>query len=282
MDDFFSASEFKIRHNSITKNPYFPVFKKSILQLTEFFWDLDDLISFRNAYPFWDDKKTHLLQAQPIKSVIYTLNSIKLCCEYGSISDANTLIRKYRDDLFFYLYLLEACNKKEQLQFPNSKHTNNIKKWFNNKLTSFNFNSDVIPYLKSNATINEVINKYKLNDTWRVIFKNLNNYVHNNGVLYCTTNFCSLKDGDFKKLLYDVDFKIKYIAINFVVFFILINPHFIMSSDYIDYCDMGMKPPDDSQYWIAPFIQEFVDENIAKYNPKLKQFLKDNIYMNIE
>jgi hypothetical protein len=39
---------------------------------------------------------------------------------------------------------------------------------------------------------------------------------------------------------------------------------------------MGFEPPEDSQYWVAPFIKEYIDDNITKLNPELKSFLRSN------
>ena len=39
-------------------------------------------------------------------SLELTMGSIISCCENGCVADANSLLRKYRDDMFFYLYLL--------------------------------------------------------------------------------------------------------------------------------------------------------------------------------
>ncbi len=40
------------------------------------------------------------------RSLELTISNVKLCCDGGCIADANTLLRKFRDDLFFYLYVL--------------------------------------------------------------------------------------------------------------------------------------------------------------------------------
>ncbi len=39
--------------------------------------------------------------------------NIKLCCSIGSFSDANTLIRKLRDDLIQYAYILSIINLRK-------------------------------------------------------------------------------------------------------------------------------------------------------------------------
>jgi hypothetical protein len=59
-------------------------------------------ISNTNYKPF-DLGITNLLSA------MNTLENILFCCKNSSFSDANVLIRKYRNDLFQYLYFLRAC-----------------------------------------------------------------------------------------------------------------------------------------------------------------------------
>ena len=47
-----------------------------------------------------------------------------------------------------------------------------------------------------------------------------------------------------------------------------LNDHYMMSSDYTDYLDMGMPPEPDSQYWVAPFIQTIFTELIETNQPE--------------
>ena len=46
-----------------------------------------------------------------------------------------------------------------------------------------------------------------------------------------------------------------------------LNDHYMMSSDYVDYIDVGMIPEEDSQYWVAAFIQGAFDKYIKVYRP---------------
>ena len=55
-----------------------------------------------------------------------------------------------------------------------------------------------------------------------------------------------------------------------------------MSSDYIDYLEAGMKPKEDSQYWVAPFIQEIFSDVIDKKRPDIATELKNNSEMQLE
>ena len=53
----------------------------------------------------FDTKTTSFSLNSLMSSLELTMGSVIACCESACIADANTLLRKYRDDLFFYLYI---------------------------------------------------------------------------------------------------------------------------------------------------------------------------------
>ena len=61
-----------------------------------------------------------------------------------------------------------------------------------------------------------------------------------------------------------------------------INNHYMMSSDYIDALELGFKPEDESQYWIAPFIQSHFTNYIDKKRPDLSALIKNDTEMQLE
>ena len=67
----------------------------------------------------------------------------------------------------------------------------------------------------------------------------------------------------------------------FYQYVMLSSPLATMSTDYIDYLDCGIQPPDGSQYWVAPFIQEFLVENESLISENCLQYLRDNTSMEI-
>lgn len=67
----------------------------------------------------------------------------------------------------------------------------------------------------------------------------------------------------------------KYITVVFIFLLTLCSPHLIMADDYIDYLDFGETPPKDSQYWVAPFVERFVKDNITLIDKSCFDYLKD-------
>jgi len=225
--------------------------------------------------------KKFILQTELIDSAVKTLCSIRMCCQYGNISDANTLIRKYRDDMFLLLYFIEVSNNYSILNEKTTEHEENAVKWIENRLNDLHI-STILKYLATNKIVAEVIKKHNLRNVWDAIGTNLNNYVHNNGMYYTLLNYGNFDKKGIDSFTKDTLFKLEYITVVFMVILILIEAPFISSSDYIDALTVGIEPEDGSQYNIAPFIQEFINKNIKKVNPELKKFLVDNVYMRFE
>ena len=59
------------------------------------------------------------------------------------------------------------------------------------------------------------------------------------------------------------------------------NDHYMMSSDYIDNLDCGMTPEEDSQYWVAPYVQKMFDEIIKKERNDLAGIIKNKSCMQL-
>ena len=65
-------------------------------------------------------------------------------------------------------------------------------------------------------------------------------------------------------------------------YFFYLNDHYMMSTDYIDNLDMGMTPEEDSQYWVAPFIQEIFDKWIKPKRKDIADEIKSKSLMKLE
>ena len=117
-------------------------------------------------------------------SLEFTMGSIIDCCESACIADANTntLLRKYRDDLFFYLYI--AVYQSYDIDSPKRESMKNkIIHWINNELADFNIGNVLKAIAKSPGLQNTIV-KYNLKESFDKIGQSLNNYVHGNGYIY--------------------------------------------------------------------------------------------------
>lgn len=297
------------KERQIGETEEFKIFEEDIDYLAEFFNGLSELIFFNGrSISFFSDKEFYTLNTALIDSSAQTLKSIKLCCSIGSFSDANTLIRKLRDDLIQYTYILSIINLRKPFLEESIKNFNTdspeelassilnlqwnntltgdeqaITGWFRNTVSDLkgsirnklNFENYMV-VLKQNANISQILTKYNLQEYWETLRKRLNNYVHNNGTSFSSHNFISVKDKNLKTHLKNINVRTSFVSSFFLVLLLMIESSLISSTDYIDHLDCDMEPPKDSQYLIASFVQDFIDKRVSKIHPELMQFLKDN------
>ena len=107
-------------------------------------------------------RRTFSLQMITISCEL-TAGSIVSCCESGCIADAYSLLRKYRDDLFFYLYIVvfDTCNKLENKSPAIAQMETNIERWINNGLDDLHIGT-VLQAIGQSPRVKEAVQKYKL------------------------------------------------------------------------------------------------------------------------
>lgn len=226
------------REIRIEETEEFKTFAKEIDYLIVFFKRFSELI-FDNGQiiSFFTDKNIFHLRTDLIDSSAQTLRSIKLCCSIGSFSDANTLIRKLRDDLIQYVYILSIIRDRKPLNEEDLKNlktdnreefvksfcairintdlTDNEKAlsaWFSNTVSGLErlirrkleF-ENYMKTLKQNPSIEQILKNYKLQDYWETLRRRLNDYVHNNGVKFAAQNSIQKYNKDLETHLKNIN-----------------------------------------------------------------------------
>ena len=214
-----------------------------------------------------------------ITSLELTTGNIINCCKSACLADANTLLRKYRDDMFFYLYL-SLYNHELLCEQPVEHMKEHIVKWINNELSGININF-ILKSISLSTCLKNAVAKYNLKETFSKIGKRLNNYVHGNGYIYYNQNILSYSEKELENILQTLVDDIKYITITFVFLLFLCSPSSFMSNDYIDYLEFNETPIEGSQYWIAPFAEKFIKDNLELIDDNCYQYLKDNTSMDL-
>lgn len=302
----------KIRYYNqvmMSETEQFKLFEKDFDQNIEFLDDFTNLIKLNGRIiSFISDKNFHIVNAKLLENSVQTLRSIKLCCSIGSFSDANTLVRKLRDDLLLYTYILTIVNKRKSftedslanlsmenqeefvkgfsnLQFNTMLNDDEkaVTAWLENKVLELprkiRMNLSFENYMKvlrKDSKISQILVDYKLGNYWEILRSKLNNYIHNNGSQFSSHNLIKTHDQNLEIYFGNVNVRTSYIITLFLVLITMIESSLISSGDMIDYLDCGMEPPEDCQYEIAAFIQSYIDDKVVKIHPELKQFLKDN------
>ena len=298
-----------LKDKRVAETDEFKNLSKELDYLSEFFSSLSELVDFNGRIiSFFSGKDIYTLDTSLIDSSAQTIKSIKFCCSIGSLSDANTLIRKLRDDLIQYAYILNIISVRKpfleesvgnintgdveafsnsitNLQFNNilTDDEQAVTAWFNNTVSDLKRSikkklefENYMTVIKQNSNISHILTEYKLEEYWGTLRKGLNNYVHSNGISFSRHNHISIRDKNLGTHLHNIVIRTTYVASFFIVVLLMIDSSLISSTDYIDHLDCDMEPPEGSQYFVANFVQEFIDKKVATIHPELKQFLKEN------
>lgn len=227
------------------------------------------------------DKWSFSLQSLII-SIELTVGNIISCCENACVADANTLLRKFRDDLFFYLYIV-VFDSRQKLEMPSDiqKMRKNISRWIQNDLNNLSI-QEVLKVVGKSPQLRDVIAIYQLQKSFDAIGERLNNFVHGNGYAYYNRNIMEYKDNELFGYLKTLSDDMKYVTMSFLFLLILCSPLSIMATDYIDYLEFGETPPEDSQYWVAPFIEKFISENSDIIDENCYKYLAENTSMHFD
>lgn len=227
--------------------------------------------------------KSKVVSLQRIStSLELTMGSIISCCESGCIADANALLRKYRDDIFFYLYIMDydsmyklGVNSEGLLDMEKQ-----IDLWLKNNLRNLKINK-VLKTIASSPSLTDAVNTYNLEASFDEMGRKLNNHVHSNGYWYYNQNANAYERGALASKMASIADDAKYITVVFLFLLILCSPLSVMSEDYIDALECNKTPPEGSQYWVAPFIQEFIRENLSMIDENCIEYLKAHSNMEV-
>lgn len=210
-------------------------------------------------------------------SISCSLKSIKRNLYDGRINDVYALIRKYYDVVIINIYeivLLKTEFSSENLIVEK------INKWLKGKekLPKLKEMYKLIWKCKDLININKIIDK---DNRYENIRKRCNDHMHYNYFYYMQLNSeISIQNA---KVYIDVinDDLLDLIILHFAYLFTL-NGHYMASSDYIDCLEMNIEPEKDSQYWVAPFIQEFFNKFIKIRRPDISKEITNNTFMDLK
>ena len=296
-----------------TNDADYIIFSKNLGKAKELLDILSDNAYEESEYSICN-KRIYNVGGQHLVASINTLQSVELCCERGHFSDAYALARKYRDDLLQYLFIIETLNSKTDfadedteklfdepidiekvfaavMKFADVFYSGARKNERDRAVDAFLDNSlaeqekqkcrreyfdasKYIFFLKKNKHVSDCFDFF-FADVWREMDRTLNNYVHANGMQYIFSNLPQFSNIETSKRFDEILKIIMNTTTMFLAILILIEPNYIMSSDYIDCLECNIPPVIDSQYWVASGIQEYIDEFVVGIDPKLKEYLRD-------
>jgi hypothetical protein len=216
-------------------------------------------------------------------SIAGTMDSIRLVLRNGRLNDAYSLLRKYCDSVFINAYEMQFLNEHVKMLLEVD-----IKDFLNNQVNNWLHGRELLPgfgklkqYLNQSSELTDYTALILVDDRYTKIRDRANNNAHYNYFRYVMYNDNEVYLDSREKLLEQYSMDLKDLFVLHFIYIFAINQHYMMSEDYRDYIEMGETAPKNSQYWVAPFIQNIFDTTIKLHRPDLAAVLRSKIMMEL-
>lgn len=213
-------------------------------------------------------------------SIEGTLESILLILEKGRIGDAYSLLRKFHDsitlNLYTNLFLDENRGKNDNFLVEE------VTAWLNNtKKLPHNTYGKMSEYLEGSNRLKAIFDLLNVENSYIETRQRCNDHTHYNFFDNVLINDNKVHAPRRISLLAIFRQDLINLFILHIACVFTLNDHYMMSSDYVDYLDVGLDPEPDSQYWVASFIKEAFSGIVEVNRPDIAKFIKSNTLMHL-
>ncbi len=211
------------------------------------------------------------LDTYTYSSIKGTINSISEILFKGRINDAYSLLRKYYDsiiiNIYTNLYLLD------NFDFENLV-VEKIDKWIKGIDTIPEYRV-ISKYIKDSSRLISINKLLSIDDRYKQIRDRCNNNTHYNFYSNVLLNDNKIYNPDRVKWLNYFTKDIEDLFIMHFSYIFFLNQHYMTSTDYRDSLEEGLQPEENSEYWVAPFVQETFDKIIKVKRSDIAQEIRN-------
>jgi hypothetical protein len=251
------------------------------------FKHLERYISFYNSFSdsilTFSTMGTHSIiniDTYVYSSIQGTLESVKLILEQGRIGDAFALLRKYHDSTVLNIYTNLYLEENHDIQ--KSLVVQEIVDWLNSKKKlPHNTYGSMSEYIEKSAALEPLFTILNTNESYRDTRKRCNDHTHFNYFENVLINDNRVHFAKRISLLDTFGSDLENIFILHLSCIFHLKDHYMVSSDYSDFMNVGMAPEPDCQYWVAPFIQQIFSDIIKAKRPDIAEFILDRTSMHL-
>lgn len=211
-------------------------------------------------------------------SIHGTADSIRTLLKKGRINDCYSLIRKYFDsvviNVYSNLYLQDHQNDEDYI-------VEKVDNWLHGKekLPEYRVMSQYIRNSRDLKQINELLYR---DDLYKNIRGRCNDHTHYNYFKNVLLNDNELYLKVRSRSLDELSKDVRSVFILHLSYISVICQHYMMSSDYLDYLEFGMTPPENSQYWVAPFFQRTFSKILMQKRPDIGRAILNSTAMYLD
>lgn len=210
-------------------------------------------------------------------SIQGTLESVKAILSIGRINDAYALLRKYHDSIVINVYA--NVYLKDNFCLDNFV-VQTINDWVKGKTTLPEYRI-MSQYLRKSEKLKGVNDLLFKDDRYKKIRDRCNDHTHYNFYRHVMLNDSAIYNPDRVKWLDQFSVDLLDLFVLHCTYVFWVHDNYMMSSDYIDALECQMQPEPDSQYWVAPYVQEMFDRTFRPRRPDLYTAIKESTAMQL-
>lgn len=206
-----------------------------------------------------------------------TLESIHDILLRGRINDSYSLLRKFYDSTIINVY--------SNLYLEDNFSVDNF---FVTQIDNWRKGTDKLPeyrimsqYIKNSPKLKAINDLLQQDQTYKNIRERCNDHTHYNYYHNLMLNDNRIYSPDRIKALDSFSSDLEHIIIQHLAYIFTVHDHYMMSSDYVDSIEIGITPEEDSQYWVAPFVQEIFDKLIKTKRPDVAEEIQRHTTMKL-
>jgi hypothetical protein len=211
-------------------------------------------------------------------SIQGTLESISDVLAKGRINDSFALLRKYYDSTIINVY--SNLYLSDNFSFQNFIVTQ-IDNWLKGKEKLPEYGK-MSQYIKNSDKLKPITLLLKKDDRYKKIRNRCNDHTHYNFYQNILLNDNRIFLPNRIKSLDLFSSDLKDLLIQHLGYLFHLNEHYMMSSDYVESLEVGLRPPEDSEFWVAPFVQDIFNEIIKKERPDIAEEIKRHTKMQLK
>jgi hypothetical protein len=212
-----------------------------------------------------------------------TIGSIQTILKEGKINDAYALLRKYSDSSIINIYTnlyLETEFTPEKVIARKSALVEKIDNWLAGK-AKLPRASAMLKYIYASPKAAPVKSEAFPEADYKELRDRCNDHSHYNFYRFVLLNDPEIHVRGREEAVKQFGKDLRDMFIWHLGYLFYTQGHYMMSSDHIDYLDAGLTPEPDSQYWVAPFVQEIFDNVIKRHKPDMAKLIKRDTTMHL-
>ena len=212
-----------------------------------------------------------------------TLDSIAIVLGNARIADAYTLLRRFQDSAVLNLYVDELSDEWEKsLSMDNFslKGLKTVEEWMKGKtpIPEYRVMSQKIRQSPRLLPLTDLLYS---DDRYKELRERCNSHAHFNFYQNVLVNDNDIHLPQRTQLFERIRVDVIDLALLHMSYVFFAMPHYLMSRDHIDCREIGMEPDEGSEYWVAPYLQEFFDRYFKPCRPDLAKLILESTAMQL-